>query len=239
MATNKERLEENNALIDQAQELAGALPDAVVVDDTLTVSGAAADAKVTGEKIHELSEAIDDSEKVLTVTSDELAAMSQEELAEKYTQGVRLLVVGEGENLVPTAISPSGVVLSGCGYLANHRLNSSGELVESAQSVVTGFIPYEYGKIIEITGGLNTADNGGQYIATYDESFNLLYINYMSALIRDSKGSETCGIDNIRTYTIDTSAFAYDTNINGFKTAAYIRVSISPGVGGKLRVRYI
>lgn len=195
--------------------------------------------KANQSEVDRLSEEIADLDKVMTVTSDELAAMSQEELAEMYGQGVRLLVVGEGENLVPTAISPSGVVLSGCGYLANHRLNSSGEIIESAQSVVTGFIPYEYGKIIEITGGLNTADNGGQYIATYDKSFNLLYINYMAALIRDSGGNETCGIDNIRTYTIDTSAFSHDTNINGFKTAAYIRVSISPGVGGKLRVRYI
>lgn len=210
MSDNKARLAENNAMIDDAIEKARSLPNASIAGGN-----------------------------VLSVTSDELAAMSQEELAEKYTQGVRLLVIEEGENLVPTAIGPSGVVLNGCGYLANYRINSSGEIIESERAVLTGFMPYEYGKTVEITGGLNTADNGGQYIATYDESYNLLYVNYIAALIRDSKGSETCGIDNIRTYTIDTSAFSYDTNINGFKTAVYIRVSISPGVGGKMRVRYI
>lgn len=188
--------------------------------------------------IEKQSEAIADLEKVMTVTSDELAAMSQEELVEKYGQGVRLLVVGEGENLVPTAISPSGVVLNGCGYLANYRLNSSGEIIESDRAVVTGFIPFEYGKTIEITGGLNTADNGGQYIATYDSAFNLLYVNYLASLVRDS-GSEICGVDNIRAYTINTSAFANSTNINGFQNAAYIRISLNPGIGSKLQVRYV
>lgn len=200
--------------------------------------GAADVGAATAEQFGQLSKEITDLEKVLTITSDELAAMSQEELTEKYEQGVRLLVVGEGENLVPTAISPSGVVLNGCGYLTNYRINSSGEIVESERAVLTGFMPYEYGRTIEIIGGLNTADNGGQYIATYDSAFNLLYVNYLASLIRDS-GSETCGIDNIRTYTVNTSAFAQSANINGFKAAAYIRISISPGVGGKLRVRYI
>lgn len=174
-----------------------------------------------------------------TITENEFAALTQENLAAKYADGVRVLAVSADENLVPASISQNGVVYNGCGYMNNYRLNSSGGTQEALSAVLTGFMPYTYGKTIEIAGGCNPANAGGQYIATYDSNFALIGVNYLSTLISNSGGGSVCTEDNEFIHTVKTSSFGASSNTNLFKTAAYIRVCLCPCVGSRLRVRYI
>jgi|GEM_PF-1738447 len=85
MATNKERLAANNAVIDQAQALADGLPDAIKVDDTLTKSGQAADAAIVGQKLSEQSEAIADLGAELSAET----AARENAIADLKAQGVQ------------------------------------------------------------------------------------------------------------------------------------------------------
>ena len=148
-------------------------------------------------------------------------------------------MISETENLVPSAIGSNGAIYNGCGYMNGYRLNSSGSITATDSAVVTGYIPYIYGETIEITGGLNDSSQGGQYIATYDDTFTLIGVNYLSSLVGNSSGSSVCNEKNVYTHTIKTSSFSATSNINMFNTAKYIRVSINPCVGRELIVRYI
>jgi hypothetical protein len=181
----------------------------------------------------------DGSDGFATITETELAALTQENLAAKYADGVRVLAVSADENLVPASISQNGVVYNGCGYMNNYRLNSSGGTQEALSAVLTGFMPYTYGKTIEIAGGCNPANAGGQYIATYDSNFALIGVNYLSTLISNSGGGSVCTENNEFIHTVKTSSFGASSNTNLFKTAAYVRVCLCPCVGSRLRVRYI
>jgi hypothetical protein len=197
------------------------------------INTALAQAKASGE--FDGAPGKDGSDGFTTFTESEYAEITEAELAAKYTDGVRVLLIADDENLVPAAISTNGAVYNGCGYLRDYRLNSSGGVVAEESAVISGFIPYTYGKTIVIDGGMNPSDNGGQYIATYDSNFTLLGVDYLVELIRKSSGSEVCNEQNIRTYTVKTAAFS-DVE---YKNAKYIRVSLCPGIGSKLRVRCI
>ena len=176
---------------------------------------------------------------VIPLTKSEFSESTSENFLEYYSDGVRAILIDEDfVNLIPTAIGENGSVLYGCGYMNGYRLNSSGGIQTSNASVLTGYIPYEYGKEIRIEGGLNPANAGGQYVAAYDSSFNLLFINYLSSLIGNSGGRSVCTDDGIYIHTINTSTFASSENVNGFKAAAYIRVSLSPCIGSKMKVSY-
>ena len=149
-----------------------------------------------------------------------------------------IFVEDEHENLVSKSISASGAIFNGRGYMNGYRLNSSGAIVASDCAVVTGYMPYTYGKTIKIEGGLSQANAGGQYIAAYDSSFALLYVNYLDALISNSGGNSVVTDDNAYIHTVKTSAFSNTAAINGFKSAAYIRISLAPCIGKKLKVYY-
>lgn len=180
------------------------------------------------------------SEAIVYLTNTEFEQLTQEELIEKYNKGTKLVIItDENTNLVPTSISKSGAVYNGCGYMNDYRINSSGEIVASERSTLTGFIPYEYGKNIEISGGLNPIDTGGQYIATYNDVFELIGVNYLSSLVGNSNGTSICTDNNIYVHTVKTGNFVATTNINMFKSAKYIRVSINPCIGNLLIVKYI
>ena len=181
----------------------------------------------------------DGSDGFATFTESEYAEITEAELSAKYTDGVRVLLITADENLIPTAVNKTGAIFNGCGYLDGHRLNSSGDVIESERSVVTGYIPYEHGHTIEIAGATNPVSTGGQYIATYDADFNLILVNYMASLVGDSGGSDTCTDDNNHIYTVNTAAFSNANNTNGFKNAKYIRVALNPFIGKKMRVRYV
>jgi hypothetical protein len=174
-----------------------------------------------------------------TFTESEFAAFTQEELATKYGDGVRILAIAEDENLVPAAISKNRVVYNGCGYMKDYRLNSSGGVQEAQSAVVTGFIPYTHSKTIEIGGGLNPASAGGQYIATYNGNFELIGVNYLSTLIANSGGTSVQTESNEYIHTVKTASFGSADNTNMFKTATYIRISLCPCIGSRLSVRYI
>lgn len=178
---------------------------------------------------------VDEFEEFAEVTPD----TPQSELANMYASGVRIVSITDNENLVSSAIGPNGEIFNGCGYMTGYRLNSSGGISSADSAALTGFMPYTFGQTIQISGGLADPDAGGQYVATYDSSFNLIGVNYLSSLISNSGGAMTCADNNERTYTINTNNFSAQSNTNMFKTAAYIRVSLAPCVGRKLRVHYI
>lgn len=178
-------------------------------------------------------------DEVLILTEAELEALTQEELAEKYEKGTKILIVKENENLVRSAINPSGEIYNGCGYLSGYRLNSSGGFTESEHAAMTGFIPYTYGKEIHINGGLRIADVGGNYINTYNKNFELISCFYLNAAIVNSGGTSVFDDKNMRHDIIKTSGFTNSTYVNAFNSASYIRVSLNPCIGKDMRVSYI
>lgn len=74
-------------------------------------------------------------------------------------------------NQVPISTDTDGSIYNGTGYKDNTRLSSSGGVSGTAQngSVVTGFIPYEFGDVIRMKGAtwLGNASNGHWYINFY------------------------------------------------------------------------
>lgn len=229
--TKVSAFENDKRYLTEHQDISGKL-DANKLPEAIDT--ALAQAKASGEFDGE-----DGSDGFATFTESEYAEITEAELAAKYADGVRALVITADENLIPTAVNKTGAIFNGCGYLDGHRLNSSGDVIESERSVVTGYIPYEHGHTIEIAGATNPVSTGGQYIATYDADFNLILVNYMASLVGDSGGSDTCTDDNNHIYTVNTAAFSNANNTNGFKNAKYIRVALNPFVGHKMRVRYI
>ena len=174
----------------------------------------------TKERVEQLSQEIEDL--ILVMTESELKELTQEELAEKYEKGTRIIVVKEDyENLVPLSISRNGGVYNGCGYMNGIRLNSSGETVESRQSCVTGFIPFTYGKKLSVYGSKGPLGTFGQYVATYDNAFAFIGVVYMESL---SGITAIADENNIYTFTANTTQ-------NIFTNASYIRVSLNPCEG--------
>lgn len=82
------------------------------------------------------------------------------------------------KNLVPTSIDSNKNIYNGIGYKTGYRLNSSGTESEgaTANSILSGFIPYN-GEIIRVWGStLNSAGYTGNYIAFYDANFNKILV---------------------------------------------------------------
>lgn len=179
------------------------------------------------------------SDEVLVLTSNQLVQLTKEELAAKYTDGTRIVIItDDSENLVPESINEKGEVYNGCGYMSDYRLNSSGGIVANEYSVITGFIPYSHGVEIHISGSLQSANHGGQYVATYNGAFELIGVNYLDATVNCSGGTSTFDEKNVRKDIIKTSAFT-DTSINNaFKNAKYIRVSLTLCAGKDMTVSY-
>lgn len=164
----------------------------------------------------------------LCVTKAEYATLTAEELAQHYADGVRLVIVeDDNNNLVPSAISANGGIYNGCGYMNGYRLNSSGEIVNSRQSCLTGFIPFSYGKKLSVYGSKGPLGTFGQYVAAYDDAFVLLGVSYMESL---SGITATADEDNIYTFNANT------TN-SMFSGASYIRISLNPCEGRDIVVQ--
>ena len=164
MATNKERLTANNALIDQAQALADTLPDAgeARVDNTLTIPGAAADAAATGAKISQLSDEISSKAGgIIETTSGEVIMVSDSANAPlqglavygKSTQDgtpapdapVDIVSVGGddgsaavtvcGANVIPFPYSDSGKTSNGITW----TVNPDGSITASGTATATSY----------------------------------------------------------------------------------------------------
>lgn len=162
-------------------------------------------------------------------TKAEFSELTVDELTQCYTAGMRLIIVNdEYENLVPNATSAYGGVYYGCGYQNGVWLNSSGAIETSRQSCITGFIPYSNGSVITIKGSKGKAEQGGQYIATYDDSFALIGISEIQTLLSATNGTYTTDEKNLYEFVIDTSAY---TKTTMFDNATYIRISLNPCEG--------
>lgn len=166
---------------------------------------------------------------VASLTKAEFSALTPEDITEYYSNGIRVIFVEDGyTNLVTSAIGENGVVYYGCGYLNGYRLTSSGTLDVGNSTCLSGYIAYPKNAIIRVVGSTAVASAGGQYVAAYDTSFNLISVKYMTALISESSATYEPRADGFFELTIDTS------NIVAWDNAAYFRVSCASCIGADL-----
>lgn len=159
---------------------------------------------------------------ILVLTESELEALSQEELAQKYEKGTKIIITKEdAKNLVPTSTDSNGNIYCGCGYKNNYRLKSDGSIVEARHLTVTGFIPCIYGSKISVVGwGAN--DNlikAGQYIGVFDESYNFIEVIDVSALMNLGVGTNGSYKNEANEITIDTSKRTSWENMKYFRVS--------------------
>lgn len=163
----------------------------------------------------------------MSLTKTEFSALTSEDITEYYNNGVRAIFVENGyTNLVPTAISENGSIYYGCGYLNNYRLTSSGSVSLADGSCISGYVPYSNNAIIRIVGSRHVASAGGQYVAAYDSSFNLISVEYTSSLA--NMGSYISRADGVCELVMNTS------KISKWSNAAYFRASCSACMGKDL-----
>ena len=166
---------------------------------------------------------------VASLTRAEFSALTSKAIAEHYTNGVRAIIVEDGyTNLVPSAIGENGEIYYGCGYLNGYRLNSIGGLTLADGACVSGYVPYTNGSVVRIIGSRQTVSAGGQYIAMYDSSFDLIDVSYMSSLVSGGNATYTSGKDGVYVLTVDTG------KISSWNGATYFRVSCSACMGSEL-----
>lgn len=165
----------------------------------------------------------------VSLTKAEYSALTSENVTEYYNKGFRAIFVENGyTNLVPTAIGTNGAIYYGCGYLNNYRLTSSGEVSLSDGSCISGYIPYSNNATIRVAGSRHLASAGGQYVATYDSSFNLISVQYTSTLANGTLGTYTARSDGTYELTM------YTDKISAWSNASYFRVSCTSCVGADL-----
>lgn len=164
----------------------------------------------------------------LCVTKAEYAALTAEELAQHYADGVRLVIVEDGyTNLVPKSTDAAGNVYRGCGYRNGYRLTSSGDMAVRDSCCVSGFMPYTHGSTIRIVGSSGDAlSDAGQYIGLYGENYDIIKIEYASSV----KATWEPRADGLWEMTIDTS------KISSWSSAKHFRVSCSMCVGADMVV---
>ena len=166
---------------------------------------------------------------VASLTKTEFSALTSDNVTEYYNDGVRAIFVEDGyTNLVSSAIGKNGAVYYGCGYLNGYRLTSSGGISLSDGSCISGYMPYSNNSTIRVVGSRHIASAGGQYVAAYDSSFNLIGVSYTSSLANGSSGTYTSRADGVYELTIDTS------KISAWSSAAYFRVSCASCIGAEL-----
>lgn len=167
------------------------------------------------------------------VAAEIIPSATESELSSLYEKGVRIVVENPKDNLVPFAIAQNGTVFNGCGYRKEYRLTNTGGVEALDDAVLTGFIPYAHGKIIEITGGLHKGDDYGNYMAFYNSAFEPISTLNVRQWVRDSGGMELSDKNNVKAFTVKTA------NLPAIANAAYFRISLRPCVGRNMQVRYI
>lgn len=166
---------------------------------------------------------------VVVVTKVEFSTMTEEDIADLYSKGGRVLIVQDGyTNLVPTAIGENGATYYGCGYLNNYRLTSSGTLTAGDYMCLSGYIEYPKSSLIRVVGSTAGESAGGQYVAAYDSSLNLISVNPMSSLVANGSSTYEARGDGFFELTMDTS------KISAWSNAAYFRVSCARCIGADL-----
>lgn len=122
-------------------------------------------------------------------------------------------------NALPTTTDTDGSIYNGCGYMNGYRLNSNGNIVELAGSVVTGCIPVKVGDIIRVKGCEWTSSN----------SFSC-YISCFSSSHVHQDGYNSGGYGNYN--ELSDIAVTVDGDITTFElkslmtTVAYVRISM-------------
>ena len=142
-------------------------------------------------------------------------------------------------NQVPISTDTDGSIYNGVGYKDNARLSSSGGVSSSAQagSVVTGFIPYEYPKLVRMKGARwipGTAGSSGHfYVNAYgaDKSF------LAGVAASDSFSNPMAAFDSATGVTTFNFTKWGDTNATqkAFEQASFIRLN-AKGSGADLIV---
>lgn len=133
-----------------------------------------------------------------------------------YTAADAIVTIDEGAsnstpaytNLIPLSTDIDGSIYNGSGWMAQQRINSSGEVVtngdyastDGSATNVTGFIPVSNGDIIRGSSGILVENVASSYtrIAWYDSEKN--YISYTSLVGQsNSDGSfeHTVSINNV------------------------------------------
>lgn len=169
----------------------------------------------------------------LCVTRAQYAALTAEELAQHYADGVRLVIVEDGyTNLVPLSTDANGVVFYGCGYLNEYRLTSSNGIEAKEYAVITGYMPYTHGETIRIVGYANAEaiSAGGQYVAVYGADYSVIEVAYPSSLISSGAATWTVRDDGFCELSVDTS------KVSAWADAKYFRVSCVYCMGADLIV---
>lgn len=128
-------------------------------------------------------------------------------------------------NQVPLSKDTDGSVFNGTGYQDGLRLSSSGATKTAEFSTVTGYIPVKPGDVIRVVG-VEWYSDSGNYVCTYDSSFN-----FLGNLYDTFKSSSANGTFNVNAssklnesdalITLGTSL----TNSEACDNIAYIRVS--------------
>ena len=195
---------------------------------TITSASGTSSANLKGADGKDGVDGKDGTDIVVSLTKKEFSKLTSSDIAQYYNSGIRLVCVeDEYTNLLPTAISENGSVYFGCGYQNGVRLNSSGEIIKSRQSCVTGFIPCIAGSQLTVYGSKGPLGTHGNYVAGYDANFALLGVYYMESM---SGISAIADEKNLYTYSCKLSASA-------FTNATYIRISLNPCEGRDIIVQ--
>ncbi len=178
-----------------SKKLAQEIP---TVDASLTQSGSAADAKVTGDRLNELSEAIADLPNDETLIDNVAEVVKNEvplvKIAEQpvfvdtvdectdpekayvlpdgyiYTHGTRY--VKNYTNLLPTLTDKDGNIYNGVGYKDNTLISYSTGLDGTNNNYyATGYIPVDHGDVVRLRG-MGIKKNTSDLILFYDKDKN-------------------------------------------------------------------
>ena len=143
-------------------------------------------------------------------------------------------------NLVATSIDTNGAIYNGgLGYKNDVRLSSSsGAESTLSGAAVSGFIPFEYGKVIRMVGATGAVNAPGMYLAFYDSNFTKVAVQYLNAICVEPHGAYTLRSDGLYEAKVDTSTFASGIMYDNMIASSYIRVSLNPCEGGNMIVTY-
>lgn len=180
----------------------------LLLDKTLTVEGAAADAGAVGEEIGRILEMLADKMQLAPEFANDIS---------ECTDTSKLYVLPNGyiysyskvsgllcDNLLFKGTNDNGVLYEGKGYKTNSVFSSSfgeqtaGSSLIQANSIMTGFIPYNK-EIIRVCGYMNSDLHSSDYMVFYNSNFEL---------ISDQRGRCAFYVDSYAQTFEDETAFA-------------------------------
>lgn len=215
----------------------------VIIDPTLTISGRAADAEMTGANIRQLLALIANKGQVRPEFANSVAECTDTSklyvLPDGYIYAYMAVKTGGYTNQIPISTDTDGGIYNGTGYKTASRCNSSGEVVGidnpdcEIPTFTTGFIPAKTGDIIRlkncyIDGSYSTTGDAGIYGSAAWGLRSGLYDSSKTKVAVESWGNLYSDAVNVFSdYTKDS-----DGHITQFTIAcsgvSYIRLSLAP-----------